>query len=155
MDELGSLDRVENEPLVGLPLAPQPRRADLAETLQPRRSSQVPHEADGYRQRATTLHATGGPPSETSSSGIEITLLGESLRELEPSALSGLARESYLSIRGTSIEELPLGLLSGLGHVTHLTLDLRDNKVTSLSPDTFYYNQTGWENVGTMLISGE
>ncbi|CAB0014511.1 unnamed protein product, partial [Nesidiocoris tenuis] len=79
---------------------------------------------------------------------------GETLKEVEPSALKGLAREAYLSIRGTSIEELPLGLLSGLGHVTHLTLDLRDNRVTSLSPDTFYYNQTGWENVGTMLVSG-
>ncbi|XP_073983632.1 uncharacterized protein isoform X2 [Rhodnius prolixus] len=83
-----------------------------------------------------------------------LELRGEHLREIEPAGLSGLAREAVLCIRGTSIEELPLGLLSGLGHVTHLTLDIRDNKITSLSPDTFYYNLTGWENVGTKLISG-
>jgi hypothetical protein len=61
-----------------------------------------------------------------------------------------------LALRGTALEELPLGLLASLPPVSQLTLDLRDNRLTSLSPDTFYYNlTTTWENLGTKLISGK
>ncbi|XP_066905092.1 chaoptin [Halyomorpha halys] len=79
---------------------------------------------------------------------------GHALKEVSAGALSGLRGEAVISFRDTSVEELPLGLLSGLEAVSHLTLDIRNNRITSLSPDTFYYNLTAWEDVGTKLISG-
>ncbi|KAF6214745.1 hypothetical protein GE061_009488 [Apolygus lucorum] len=84
---------------------------------------------------------------------IEIT--GLNLKRLSPNALHGLRpmSELVLQIRGTSIEELPLGLFSNL-KVRHLSLDLRNNRLVSLSPDFVYYNMSTWENSGTKLISG-
>lgn len=76
------------------------------------------------------------------------------LLQVEAGALRGLRGEAVVRFRQTQIEELPLGLLSGLQAVSHLTLDLRGNRISSLSPDTFYYNLTPWQHVGTKLISG-
>ncbi|XP_014245370.1 chaoptin [Cimex lectularius] len=150
MDGLDSLERVENEAFwgcrwlrrlgmqsghrLGVLLSSLPYLTRLTvRVLEKRLSSQL---------------------TQLSSKLAYLEIKGEALKEIEPTGLIGLAREAVLAIRSTSIEELPLGLLSGLGHVTHLTLDIRDNKITSLSPDTFYFNLTGWENIGTKLISG-
>uniref|UniRef100_T1HKH3 Uncharacterized protein n=1 Tax=Rhodnius prolixus TaxID=13249 RepID=T1HKH3_RHOPR len=100
-----------------------------------------------------TLNRLG--PLGTKLRHLEIT--GPSLRWLDPAALRGIgpSPELTLQIRGTSLEELPLGFLSTLGRVTHLSLDLRNNRLVSLSPDSFYYNLTSWEDTGTKLISGD
>lgn len=100
-----------------------------------------------------TLNRLG--PLGTKLRHLEIT--GPSLRWLDPAALRGIgpSPELTLQIRGTSLEELPLGFLSTLGRVTHLSLDLRNNRLVSLSPDSFYYNLTSWEDTGTKLISGK
>lgn len=86
----------------------------------------------------------------------QLEISGPELKHLGPDSLKGLhaSRDLVLQIRDTSIEELPLGLLSRLGRVAHLSLDLRNNKLTSLSLDILYHNLTSWENAGTKLISG-
>ncbi|XP_024085373.1 chaoptin-like [Cimex lectularius] len=101
----------------------------------------------------TRLSTLGGPLGKKLR---HLEIKGAGLKELDSGALRGLTPtpELVLQIRDTSIEELPLGLLSSL-RVTHLSLDLRNNRLTSLSPDILYYNLTSWENSGTKLISGK
>ncbi|PSN46305.1 hypothetical protein C0J52_18602 [Blattella germanica] len=85
---------------------------------------------------------------------LEIT--GADLRHIDADAFDGI-EENYelaLQIRGTLVEELPAGLFARLEKIPHLSLDLRDNKFSSLSPGTLYSNGTSWENVGTKLVSG-
>ena len=86
---------------------------------------------------------------------MEIT--GTELRTIDAEALEGIEDnyELVLQIRGTQIEELPAGLFAKLEKIPHLSLDLRDNKFSSLSPGTLYSNGTSWENIGTKLISGK
>jgi hypothetical protein len=86
---------------------------------------------------------------------LEIT--GSELRTIDAEAFEGTEGnyELGLQIRGTQIEELPAGLFAKLEKIPHLSLDLRDNKFSSLSPGTLYSNGTSWENVGTRLISGK
>jgi hypothetical protein len=86
---------------------------------------------------------------------VEIT--GSELRSIDAEAFDGIEEnyELVLQIRGTQIEELPAGLFAKLEKIPHLSLDLRDNKFSSLSPGTLYSNGTSWENVGTKLISGK
>lgn len=86
---------------------------------------------------------------------VEIT--GSELRNIDAEAFEGIEEnyEMVLQIRGTQIEELPAGLFAKLEKIPHLSLDLRDNRLSSLSPGTLYSNGTSWENVGTRLISGK
>ena len=86
---------------------------------------------------------------------VEIT--GNELRSIDAEALEGIEEnyELVLKIRGTKIEELPAGLFAKLEKIPHLSLDLRDNKFSSLSPGTLYSNGTSWENIGTKLVSGK
>jgi hypothetical protein len=86
---------------------------------------------------------------------VEIT--GSELRHIDAEAFEGIEAnyELVLQIRETQIEELPAGLFAKLEKIPHLSLDLRDNKFSSLSPGTLYSNGTSWENVGTKLISGK
>jgi Leucine-rich repeat (LRR) protein len=87
----------------------------------------------------------------------EIEITGTNLRHISPDAFEGV-EENYalaLQIRGTQIEELPTGLFSILERVPVLSLDLRNNKFTTLSPNAVYTNGTNWEVVGTRLISGK
>jgi hypothetical protein len=86
---------------------------------------------------------------------VEIT--GSELRSIDSEAFEGIEEnhELVLQIRGTQIEELPAGLFAKLEKIPHLSLDLRDNKFSSLSPGTLYSNGTSWENIGTRLISGK
>ena len=86
----------------------------------------------------------------------EIEITGSNLKHIGPDAFEGV-EENYalaLQIRGTQVEELPAGVFSALERVPILSLDLRDNKFTTLSPFTIYNNGSNWEVVGTKLISG-
>lgn len=85
---------------------------------------------------------------------VEIT--GKHLRNVEQDALVGLGecRQLLIQIHNTHIEELPIGLFAVLSTVVHLSIDLQNNKLASLSPSTFYSNATAWESVGTKLIAG-
>ena len=86
---------------------------------------------------------------------LEIT--GSELRSIDAEALEGIEEnyELVLKIKGTQIEELPAGLFAKLEKIPHLSLDLRNNKFSSLSPGTLYSNGTSWENIGTKLVSGK
>ncbi|GLH08939.1 Uncharacterized protein GBIM_14095 [Gryllus bimaculatus] len=85
---------------------------------------------------------------------LEIT--GAGLRSVAADALDGLDAnyELVLRIRGTQLSSLPAALFARLHRVPHLSLDLRDNKFSTLSPGTLYPNGSSWESVGTKLISG-
>lgn len=85
---------------------------------------------------------------------LEIT--GRTLRSVAADALEGVEANYELALRisGTQISSLPAGLFARLHRVPHLSLDLRDNKFTTLSPGTIYPNGSSWESVGTKLISG-
>ncbi|XP_065338557.1 chaoptin [Cloeon dipterum] len=85
----------------------------------------------------------------------EIEITGSNLKQISPDAFEGV-EENYalaLQIRGTQVEELPAGVFAALERVPILSLDLRDNKFTTLSPFTIYNNGSNWEVVGTKLIS--
>ena len=86
-----------------------------------------------------------------------LELTGTELRRIDADAFDGVEDnyELALQIRGTQVDELPAGLFARLERIPHLSLDLRDNRFSSLSPGTLYSNGTSWENVGTKLISGK
>lgn len=70
-------------------------------------------------------------------------------------SLSSLRHSLYLKLSGSLLEDLPPGLLAPLASVTQLSVDLRGNSLTSLSPADLFGNATNWEHMGTKLISGE
>lgn len=86
-----------------------------------------------------------------------IQISGRNLKYVNRDVFAKFTRNPELLIRitNTQIEELPIGLFSGFDKISHLTIDLRDNMLTYLSPDIFYTNATTWKNVGTTLISGK
>ncbi|KAL3224499.1 hypothetical protein MRX96_026476 [Rhipicephalus microplus] len=67
----------------------------------------------------------------------ELTVTGRQLRVVFPDALLGLhgSHELVLRLTGTSIRRLPAGLLRYLADVRYLTLDLRDNLLSSIGPE--------------------
>ncbi|KAG8286362.1 biological adhesion [Homalodisca vitripennis] len=78
------------------------------------------------------------------------------LTSVRPDAFRALGRLRHslqLKLTGTMLEELPPGLLAPLSRVSQLSVDLRDNRLVSLSPADLYGNATDWENLGTKLIS--
>nr|XP_015833364.1 PREDICTED: chaoptin isoform X2 [Tribolium castaneum]XP_015833366.1 PREDICTED: chaoptin isoform X2 [Tribolium castaneum]XP_015833367.1 PREDICTED: chaoptin isoform X2 [Tribolium castaneum]XP_015833368.1 PREDICTED: chaoptin isoform X2 [Tribolium castaneum]XP_015833369.1 PREDICTED: chaoptin isoform X2 [Tribolium castaneum] len=85
---------------------------------------------------------------------LEIT--GRNLKMIDRDAFVRFGRNPDLVLRitGTEIEELPPGLFSSMYKVSYLTIDLRNNMLSYLSPEIFYGNTTTWKNVGTTLISG-
>lgn len=85
---------------------------------------------------------------------VEIT--GKHLRNIDQNAFLGLeeCRQLLIQIHNTHVEELPIGLFAVLSSVVHLSIDLQNNRLASLSPSTFYSNATAWESVGTKLIEG-
>lgn len=86
----------------------------------------------------------------------QLTLTGGNLHALESPALSSLqnCRRLVVEITGTQVQDIPPGFFSSLARVSHLSINLRDNNLMSLSPAAFYSNATSWENVGTKLIAG-
>lgn len=85
---------------------------------------------------------------------LEIT--GRNLKTVDRDAFARFNRNPDLvvKIHNTNIEELPPGLFSNMYKISYLTIDLRNNLLTYLSPEIFYGNSTTWKNVGTTLISG-
>lgn len=86
-----------------------------------------------------------------------LTLTGRNLRRIDSDALDGIENnhELLLEIRETSLEEVPAGMIARLERIPHLSLDLSDNRITSLAPATLYSNGSSWESVGTKMISGQ
>lgn len=92
--------------------------------------------------------------------GTKIRLLqisGHNLKHIDRDAFIKFSRnpELLIQITNTQIEELPAGLFAGLDKISHLSIDLRKNMLSYLSPDIFYANATTWKNVGTTLVSGK
>lgn len=91
--------------------------------------------------------------------GTKIRLLqisGQNLKHIDRDAFIKFSRnpELLIQITNTQIEEMPAGLFAGLDKISHLSIDLRKNMLSYLSPDIFYANATTWKNVGTTLVSG-
>lgn len=86
-----------------------------------------------------------------------LRISGQALVVLRPGALSFLqdCRQLVVEISGTQVQDIPSGFFAGLSQTAHLSIDLRDNALLSLSPVSFYNNATSWEHVGTKLIAGE
>lgn len=86
-----------------------------------------------------------------------IQISGQSLRYIDKDAFTKFTRnpELMIKISDTQVEELPAGLFASVDKIAHLSVDLRNNLLTYLSPDIFYANATTWKSVGTTLISGK
>lgn len=86
---------------------------------------------------------------------LEIT--GRNLKSIDKNAFAKFSKNPDLVLRisGTEIEELPAGLFSNMYKISYLSIDLRDNMLSYLSPEIFYGNSSTWKNVGTTLISGK
>lgn len=87
----------------------------------------------------------------------QLQISGHNLKHIDRDAFAKLTHNSELLIQitNTQIEELPAGLFTSVDKIAHLSIDLRNNLLTYLSPDIFYANATTWKNVGTTLVSGE
>lgn len=87
----------------------------------------------------------------------ELAITGPHLRQICRGALKGIERtyDLMLRIRYTLIEDFPVGLFEGIQHIAHLSLDLSNNRLLSLSPTVLYSNITSWENLGTKLLDGK
>ncbi|VEN50914.1 unnamed protein product, partial [Callosobruchus maculatus] len=85
---------------------------------------------------------------------LEIT--GRNLRAVDRDAFARFTRnpDLMLKIHGTQISELPSGIFANMHKISYLTLDLRHNMLTYLSPEVFYGNYSMHKNTETSLISG-
>lgn len=80
------------------------------------------------------------------------------LTSIRPNAFRTLAANRHslhLGISGTLLEDLPPGLFAPLTTLPQLSLDLRSNRFSSLSPAVLYSNTTDWEGMGTRVAAGE
>lgn len=86
-----------------------------------------------------------------------LEISGRSLSEIASDALEGIQDKHELTfqLRDTLVDELPAGLVARLANVAQLTLDLRNNRFSTLSPSALYPNGSNWENVGTRPYSGK
>ncbi|XP_046665622.1 carboxypeptidase N subunit 2-like isoform X1 [Homalodisca vitripennis] len=85
-----------------------------------------------------------------------LQITGRGLLSVEAEALSSLqyCRELVVEISGTAVQDIPSGFFATFSHSAHLSINLRDNNLLSLTPAAFYGNVTNWEHVGTKLIAG-
>ncbi|XP_059616261.1 chaoptin [Phlebotomus argentipes] len=81
---------------------------------------------------------------------------GPRAKTISPNAFNGFARSQDLTIRlrNTLINDLPPGLFYALKYVPRLKIDISNNLLATLSPDTFYPNASAWDAVGTRSIIG-
>lgn len=92
--------------------------------------------------------------NHTKINSIEIT--GRHLTSITANAFVGLAH-SYdlkLKIHGTQIVDFPPKIFYALRSIPHLSIDLSNNNVANLAPDSFYPNASSWDAVGTRSIIG-
>ncbi|XP_054258608.1 leucine-rich repeat-containing protein 26-like [Macrosteles quadrilineatus] len=60
----------------------------------------------------------------------------------------------HLGVVGTLLDDLPVGLFAPLASLSQLSVDLRGNRLSSLSPAVIYTNATDWQLLGTRVASG-
>ncbi|XP_062706182.1 chaoptin isoform X2 [Aedes albopictus] len=85
---------------------------------------------------------------------LEIT--GRRLVQIHHRAFVGLARnhDLKLRIRNTLVNDLPPGIFYALKYIPRLSIDLSDNLLAALAPDSFYPNASSWDAVGTRSVIG-
>ncbi|XP_030764499.1 chaoptin-like isoform X2 [Sitophilus oryzae] len=85
---------------------------------------------------------------------LEIT--GRNIQIVDKHAFAKITKNPSLTIKisGTQIAELPSGLFVHMKKIQYLSIDLSNNMLSSLGPETFYGNSTTWDDIGTTLISG-
>lgn len=85
---------------------------------------------------------------------VEIT--GRKLITIMPNAFIGLSHNHrlHLRIHHTQINDFPPTIFYALKTIPHLTIDVSNNRVTALAPDSFYPNASSWDAVGTRSIIG-
>lgn len=85
-----------------------------------------------------------------------LELTGIKLTTIHPRAFNGLARNQDLKIRltQTNVYDLPPGIFYALKYIPRLSIDLSNNKLAALSPDSFYPNASSWDAVGTRSVFG-
>ncbi|XP_049533169.1 chaoptin [Anopheles darlingi] len=85
---------------------------------------------------------------------VEIT--GRRLVSIASNAFEGLARnhELRLRIHNTLVNDLPPGVFYALKYIPRLSIDLSDNLLAALAPDSFYPNTSSWDAVGTRSVLG-
>lgn len=85
---------------------------------------------------------------------VEIT--GRKLITIMPNAFVGLSHNHrlHLRIHHTQINDFPPTIFYALKSIPHLTIDVSNNRVSALAPDSFYPNASSWDAVGTRSIIG-
>ncbi|XP_035913397.1 chaoptin [Anopheles stephensi] len=85
---------------------------------------------------------------------VEIT--GRRLVSISSNAFQGLARNHDLKLRihNTMVNDLPPGVFYALKYIPRLSIDLSDNLLAALAPDSFYPNASSWDAVGTRSVIG-
>lgn len=85
---------------------------------------------------------------------VEIT--GKQLSSISPKAFVGLSHNYHLdlSIHDTLINDFPPTIFYALRTIPHLSINLSNNNVANLAPDSFYPNASSWDSVGTRSIIG-
>ncbi|XP_052867194.1 chaoptin [Anopheles cruzii] len=92
--------------------------------------------------------------SNTKLNVVEIT--GRRLVSISSNAFEGLARNHELKLRlhNTLVNDLPPGVFYALKYIPRLSIDLSDNLLAALAPDSFYPNTSSWDAVGTRSVIG-
>lgn len=66
----------------------------------------------------------------------ELVITGSNLQRILPDAFAGLStHELTIRISGTTVSRFPDGLLKYLPDIRYLTLDLRNNQLTTMGPE--------------------
>ena len=86
----------------------------------------------------------------------ELELTGNRLRGVTLDAFEGIdSYELLLAIRDSSLETLPMHFYTMFENVAHWSLDLSNNKLSSLEANTLYQNGTDWKLKGTSMLQGK
>ncbi|CAH1126142.1 unnamed protein product [Ceutorhynchus assimilis] len=87
---------------------------------------------------------------------VHLEITGRNLQIIEKDAFAKITKNPSLTIKisGTQISELPAGLFSNMHQIQQLSIDVSNNMLTTLTPETFYGNFSTWDDIGTGLVSG-
>lgn len=105
---------------------------------------------------STTLDSALFAQLENNTKIRELDISGAHVAHIRADTFNGFRQSQRLviRIRHTMLTDLPVGLFYVLNTVPHLTIDLSNNHVSSLSPDSFYPNASTWDAVGTRSLVG-
>lgn len=86
-----------------------------------------------------------------------LEISGRNLKVIHPNAFLQFNRNPDLTVNivNTDVEELPSGLFSSFSRTSHLSIELRNNKLSHLSPEVLYVNYSSWKRVGARSIRGK